>query len=161
MSIKRNFANVIFFPLLIVTISFFLYNILDILEITKKIQDKNNKNCRVIRGGIGLEDFAQFNENYFIGTSNDNLKLWELEDFGVEKTANGKIFVFDIPNESIKLYDVIGFPENVAFHPHGNYLYRNNFLYVINHAYKYGGERIEIIKIQKENKSNFKIIKIF
>jgi len=157
MSIKSTFINVIILPFLIVMFAFFVYNIIDIFEITKNVEIKNNQNCKVIRGGKGLEDFAQFDSNHLIGISNDNLKLWEMKNFGVEKTQNGKVFVFDMQNENLKLYDIIGFPENIAFHPHGIYLYKNTYLYCINHAYKYGGERIEVIKIQKENESNKKL----
>lgn len=40
-----------------------------------------------------------------------------------------------------------GFPfeEGIRFYPHGIFINRdNNLLYAINHAYKYGGERVEI-----------------
>lgn len=44
----------------------------------------------------------------------------------------------------LKIY---GFPKELAFHPHGIYLYTKRsvrYLYVINHAYNNGGERVEV-----------------
>jgi hypothetical protein len=46
------------------------------------------------------------------------------------------------------------FPKDIWFHPHGLYLYQDNLqrlLYVINHAYQGGGERIEVFKVTGEN----------
>jgi hypothetical protein len=45
------------------------------------------------------------------------------------------------------------FPRGVAFHPHGIYLLRTEsqlLLYVINHAYSEGGERIEVFSYETE-----------
>jgi hypothetical protein len=42
-----------------------------------------------------------------------------------------------------------GFPKNVAFHPHGIYIRKDqskSWLYVVNHAYDRGGERIEVFQ---------------
>lgn len=151
MTIKNALLNLFGLPLLIVTVAFIIYNANDILQFFKKVENVNNQNCKVIRGGKGLEDFAQYDERHLIGASNDNLRLWELEQFGINKAESGKIFVFDLETETLKLHEVIGFPQGIAFHPHGMHLYKQAFIYVINHAYKFGGERIEVIKIQKEN----------
>lgn len=37
----------------------------------------------------------------------------------------------------------------MAFHPHGIYLFEKRLLYIINHAFKYGGERVEVFSITK------------
>lgn len=161
MTIKNTLQNLIGLPILIVTIAFVIYNANDILELFKKLDNKNNNDCKVIRGGHGLEDFAQYDEQYLIGISHENLKLWELEQYGINKTDNGKVFVFDIQTENLQLHQIKGFPSDIAFHPHGIYLYKQAFLYVINHAYKYGGERIEVIKIQKEKDESKIIFVIF
>ena len=45
------------------------------------------------------------------------------------------------------------FPNNVAFHPHGIYLLRQEgrmLLYVVNHAYSTGGERIEVFEYEED-----------
>lgn len=41
---------------------------------------------------------------------------------------------------------IYGFPSNVALYAHGMAIYSHR-LYVINHAYKNGGERVEIFRI--------------
>jgi hypothetical protein len=134
----------------VITIAYILYNVIDILEITKNVELKNDDNCHVIKGGLGMEDFFQFDDNHLIGISNDNLNMWELHKIPYSDIDNGSIVVFDIKNEKLTKYNVKNFPENVAFHPHGIYPYKNTFIYIINHAYNKGGERIEVVKIQKE-----------
>lgn len=42
-----------------------------------------------------------------------------------------------------------GFPEGVAFRPHGMYYRRETKeLFVVNHAYSQGGERIDVFKVR-------------
>ena len=43
-----------------------------------------------------------------------------------------------------------GFPSNIAFYPHGLHLWKyetQNYIFAVNHAYNYGGERVEIFSI--------------
>lgn len=41
------------------------------------------------------------------------------------------------------------YPEGVAFHPHGfYYLKPAGMLFVVNHAYGKGGERVEVFKLE-------------
>lgn len=48
-----------------------------------------------------------------------------------------------------------GFPENTAFHPHGiHYRQETGELFVINHAYTMGGERIEVFKVSATGQSD-------
>lgn len=42
-----------------------------------------------------------------------------------------------------------GFPDDTAFHPHGMYNHPETAeLFVVNHAYKMGGERIDVFKVR-------------
>jgi hypothetical protein len=43
-----------------------------------------------------------------------------------------------------------GFPEGVAFYPHGLSIWEGKWVYVINHAYNRGGERVEVFEIRNE-----------
>lgn len=44
--------------------------------------------------------------------------------------------------------ELSGFPAGVAFHPHGIFFHRpSSCLYVVNHAYHRGGERIDIFNV--------------
>jgi len=48
-------------------------------------------------------------------------------------------------DDQIHQLPLTGFPPDVAFHPHGIYLDRpTSKLYVVNHAYNRGGERIDV-----------------
>lgn len=50
------------------------------------------------------------------------------------------------------------FPYDVAFHPHGIFLDRENQqLYVVNHAYAKGGERIDIFNV--DSSADFEQVK--
>lgn len=42
-----------------------------------------------------------------------------------------------------------GFPDDIAFRPHGMYNHPETAeLFVVNHAYKMGGERIDVFKVR-------------
>jgi hypothetical protein len=56
---------------------------------------------------------------------------------------------FDTNREAVKL-EIKDFPENIAFHPHGIALFNNNEVYVLNHGYSRGGERVEKFTIRSE-----------
>jgi hypothetical protein len=47
--------------------------------------------------------------------------------------------------------ELAGFPADVAFHPHGLFYHRpTSKLYVVNHAYARGGERVEVFRVRVE-----------
>jgi len=149
MSLKKFALN-----LFLIFLAYLIYNIIDLMEIFKKVEFKNEKNCKIIRGAIGFEDFQLFENQYLIGGSNDNLKMNEMDYDTIAEVDKGNIAVFDTITESFNFYKIENFPENITFHPHGVYLYKNekneNYLYVINHAFSLGGERIEVIKVEKK-----------
>lgn len=142
---KKLFLN-IFLPLL----AYITYNAIDLLEIFKKLESKNDKNCKAIRGAVGLEDFELWENQYLIGGSNDNLKMLEMDYNSIEDIKTGHMAVFDTLTEKIRLFNVNKFPEGIAFHPHGVFFAGRNLIYVINHAYNLGGERVEVIEIEKK-----------
>jgi hypothetical protein len=132
----------------LIFLSYIVYNLVDLGELFKKLEYKNEKNCKIVRGAIGFEDFHLFEDQYLIGGSNNNLKMFEMNYDTIAEVEKGNIAVFDTKNENFKIYQIINFPKDITFHPHGVYLYKN-LLYVINHAYSLGGERIEVLKIEK------------
>lgn len=85
--------------------------------------------------------------------SGDDLHdLWLLPGKGPAKTPNGLITAVRLPLDmgsfpTIYPVTLKDFPEAVAFHPHGLYI-QGEELYVINHAFKKGGERIEVFRIE-------------
>jgi hypothetical protein len=45
---------------------------------------------------------------------------------------------------------MVNFPAGVAFHPHGfGLFYDQDLLFVINHAYKDGGERVDVFHLEE------------
>lgn len=56
----------------------------------------------------------------------------------------------------MKKLKINGFPKDIAFYAHGitiQYKKDGDYLYVINHAYHNGGERVEILRIIQEDLS--------
>ena len=50
--------------------------------------------------------------------------------------------------------EIEGWPEGIAFQPHGvDVIREENLLYVINHALKQGGERIEVLYIKTDDRN--------
>jgi hypothetical protein len=147
---KKEMAKLLIVcSIIIIAIAMFIYNLATLLEIYKKVSLVNNKNCTSVKGAIGMEDLIKY-KHFLISGSNDNGKLWEREEFKL-KTPNGKMVVVDtsksISEHKIEDLLVNNFPKDFKFHPHGLYLYKNKYIYVINHAYNKGGERVEVFEI--------------
>jgi len=85
--------------------------------------------------------------------SGDDLQdLWLLPAKGLAKPSNGLITAVRLPLDMASfptIYPVTlkDFPETVAFHPHGLYI-QGEELYVVNHAFKKDGGRIEVFRIE-------------
>lgn len=122
--------------------------------------------CRTFAGLKGPEDITPYTESLaFIGS--DDRENWliheNIEQTGVEQ---GKISLLRGLDKSIDgehsidlVQDLLkdaGFPEGVDFHPHGMALTPDwvnkddKKLFVINHAWNNGGERIEVFKVNKD-----------
>eukprot|EP01095_Lingulamoeba_sp_RSL-Kostka_P016126 TRINITY_DN774_c0_g1_i1.p1 TRINITY_DN774_c0_g1~~TRINITY_DN774_c0_g1_i1.p1 ORF type:complete len:485 (-),score=101.49 TRINITY_DN774_c0_g1_i1:1-1455(-) len=162
--------------LFILVLSFFipyLYNVVtNNLEINKQVVPKNDDDCKRIKGVIGSEDitrviFKNIEKNniehmfdkWLLITSDDRTNLWCDETTGPNFTENGNVFAYNVEMSRLYKMKLNGFPidlENlIAFHPHGLYLHKEtNQLYVVSHAYKKGGERIEVFTIIENNQYN-------
>jgi len=108
--------------------------------------------CQVLEGPVGAEDAAIISNDIVIFGSDDRMTLWEVAN-GAYKAKNGSLVVVHSTNGETRVstLPLHNFPENTAFHPHGIYLFRANdemLLYVINHAYFAGGERVDVFKVQ-------------
>ena len=61
--------------------------------------------------------------------------------------------IFDIKNKKFKTLELKNYPEKVNFFPHGMKIYKDKYIYVLNHALNsIDGERIEIFELIYENK---------
>jgi len=146
-----KFANLFlkYLPVIILIATYAIYNVFDVLEIKKSVPIINDEKCLRIKGAVGIEDIFEY-KDVLIGGSDDRHKLWELPQFGMEKTEDGSLVVIDPNRQEIFKRPIKNFPKGIAFHPHGIYIY-NNLLYAINHAYSKGGERIEVFEIIGSN----------
>lgn len=62
--------------------------------------------------------------------------IWVLKNMGTPQVTFEKV-------------DMVGYPAGVAFHPHGlGLLDKEDLLFVINHAYSNGGERVDVFKLE-------------
>ena len=126
-------------------ISYMAYNIFQILDINRELSLKNADKCRLKKGVIGAEDIIKFGP-FLITPSDDKMKLWENPNYLFSKTPNGGIYLINPQTENFRKLELHGFPSELAFHPHGMYVTENQLLYVINHAYSKGGERVDVFE---------------
>lgn len=146
----------ILLTMIVLIISYGIFNILSVLELFKEYKLTNYDKCLRISGAVGIEDLFEY-KNILIGGSDDRLKLWELPAYGPDLTPNGSLVIIDPINYKLIKKPIKYFPNDIAFHPHGIYIY-NNLLYTNNHAYNKGGERIEVIEIIGDNINNIEFI---
>lgn len=129
------------------------YNYINILDLFKTIDPSllQDEDCQIIRGYTGIEDFVEYSDEILIGGSNNNLNLFTLNNYN--SAENGKIISFNILSKQFSVLPLYNYPDSIAFHPHGMYLFKKEIIYVINHGFDKGGERIEKFRInEKEGK---------
>ncbi len=118
----------------------------------------NDEACVRVASFGSSEDQTKFNNNSILMTEWDTLKYKPGEDRpGAMYVASGfqqsdelakNTNEFVEKHLAIEKLPLVGFPEGIDFHPHGIYVHKpDNTLYVVNHAYENGGERIEVFDI--------------
>ncbi|KAK3264044.1 hypothetical protein CYMTET_27194 [Cymbomonas tetramitiformis] len=124
-------------------------------EIMKGDEEFNHDKCTKIRAenarslDVGVEDITYLDDRWALMSSDDRVQLWETRD-GVSTTPNGHILIFDHVNVASWPLELRNFPEDAAFHPHGIFIREEQTarkLFVVNHAYSKGGERIDVFNI--------------
>ena len=69
----------------------------------------------------------------------------------LDQLEQGGLFLLDLKEKKFKNLELKNFPKNLNFFPHGMELYKNKYIYVINHSLNsIDGERFEIFEIIKE-----------
>ncbi|CAM9912397.1 unnamed protein product, partial [Discosporangium mesarthrocarpum] len=101
-----------------------------------------------------IEDLSMVFDGVFLGSSDDRESLWYLAHAGPAQTPDGAIYaIWDVDaqvRQTPKTWrlEMRNFPEDVAFHPHGLHFNRDTSeIFVVNHAYAKGGERIDVFKV--------------
>jgi hypothetical protein len=110
----------------------------------------NSSKCIHINGSSAVEDFVEFGD-YLLGSADNRAALLK-ENSDSNKVENGYIILFNPKTLEITKLQIENFPSNIAFHPHGMSILKNS-LYVINHAYRKGSERVEVIQITADNET--------
>lgn len=138
------------FSLLILLFSFAGYQILQFIGYFIDSPLYNEDLCITVPGIMGAEDIVNY-KGIGLAGSDDRAKLWYSGDtLNINELPNGHIYGI-YPSRgpekvAIRKIPIQKFPQEISFHPHGLSLYKN-LLYVINHAYGKGGERIEVLEI--------------
>jgi len=117
------------------------------IDYFNELSTLNDEECFKISCCKGPEDLVIYGR--FVITGHDNREsLWGKED-GALHTLNGGLSVIDLSTRTSYDISILNLPD-VAFHPHGMHLVNNSTLYVINHAYSRGGERVEKLRVSEE-----------
>ena len=138
----------IFSSILIIFISYLIYNELTVYEYFKEVQKINsskNQKCKIYPSDYPIETFIQLTDELFIGGStNYNLRYSNFKylDHDYEK---GSLIILNKTSGHLYNIEIENFPKNMPISPDGMDYY-NGKLYVINHAFL-EGERIEVIKV--------------
>jgi hypothetical protein len=104
---------------------------------------------------IGAEDITMLTSSIALVSSDDRLRLWQISDYGPSSmlTPNGAMYALDLDGMTARRVDMRDYPFDVDFHPHGISVVRDTersdrwLLYVVNHAYMHGGERIDVFDV--------------
>ena len=145
MFLRKSF---IFFSIIVLFISYMIYNELTVFEHFKtvnKINSSINQKCKHYQSDNAIETFIPINDEIFIGGSTNYKARYYNFKYLDHIYEKGSIVIFNKTSEKIYNAEIENFPKNVPISPDGLDYY-NGKLYVINHAYL-EGERIEVIKV--------------
>ncbi|MEE4248261.1 MAG: hypothetical protein V2I33_22965 [Kangiellaceae bacterium] len=136
----------VFFATVIAVSAYLAYLYLTIMDYWTSQETHDDDGCfRVPTGYPGSEDVMWLDSEHAIFSSCDLVKL-EDSNFTI---PFGKIMMVDIRG-NLRELERHGFPAKVAFYPHGLSIWEGRWLYVINHAFNRGGERVEVFEIRRE-----------
>ena len=136
--------------LLIILISYIYYNKADLDYTLPPPENVPKLTCQQIPSTRLMEDFLKVDDNNLIACGANFLDLYAY--YSVYNPGyildQGNMILFDIKKKQFKTLEIKNFPEKLNFFPHGMELYKNKYIYVINHALNsVDGERIEILEI--------------
>jgi len=152
-----------------VVVIFFLFRIYYAFEFldyfVETSPDGSDEGCIKIMSIGATEDQTKFNNNSILMTE------WRVVGYKPGEDRPGSMYVasgfqqnnptsnksssklkgtedFVANNLKIEKLPIVDYPDGVDFHPHGIYIRKeDNTLYVVNHAFEKGGERIDVFKI--------------
>jgi hypothetical protein len=136
-----------------------------LFDITKTVEftDKE-KPCKMIPGtdtmGIVAEDIMMLTDTLILAPHDDRtqLGLWANDGSaprlgGPKNTPDGALFLIEMADDPVvpRKVEIKNWPRKIAFHPHGIDILRTEektLIYIVNHAFSKGGERIEVIEFK-------------
>lgn len=141
--------------ILLGSFGFYLKTNYDILkQVDKQIENINDDICRRIPLKTnGPEDIQRIDDDYLLTVTGNTIEIWNHYGKDQKDVASGEFIL--IPSNGIGdlvFLDILNFPKEYKIHAHGIYA-KGYIVYVINHAYKYGGERIDVFEISPKNKT--------
>ena len=109
--------------------------------------------CQKIFNSLPMEDFVKIDDNTIIASGANFKDLYF--DFSIYNPGyqleQGGLFLLDLKEKKFKNLELKNFPKNLNFFPHGMELYKDKYIYLINHGLNsIDGERFEIFEIIKE-----------
>ena len=107
---------------LIFCISYVIYLVLDMNGTLHQLPETPKFNCQYLNTPmVGPEKQVQYSKEIVITGSADFYKLFEGEFplFGPHNTPNGKLFAINTKQRSTQEIEIVGFPKNTKFFPHG------------------------------------------
>ena len=140
--------------LLIILISYIIFNIKNLLYHYPPPENLPKFSCQKLSYTSPMEDFVKIDDNTIIASGTNMKDIYF--DFAIYdkgyKLKKGTLVLFDIRTKKFENLEIKNFPNNLNLFPHGIKLYKNKYIYVINHGLNsIDGERFEIFEIVKEN----------
>ena len=139
--------------LILILLSYGYYNKINLTYTEPPPENLPKLSCKKINYSRLMEDFVKVDDNNIIacGASfSDLYQKYSIYNPGYQ-LEQGNLILFDLKKEQPKNLEIKNFPENTNFFPHGMKLYKNKYIYVINHGLNsVDGEKIEIFEIIKQ-----------
>jgi hypothetical protein len=114
------------------------------------VVEKDWTNCKYWDSDAeGPEDITKYDHRTVLFSQGDFMSVYIVGDLTVPGSI-WAIYDADTDHYQASPLPISGFPEDIAFHPHGIHIREvasKKLLYVINHAYDRGGDRVEVFKI--------------
>ena len=123
---------------------YFYVHIAQYLDLGQTFHPINADTCKRLDTPEGPEDIIWIGD-YALSVVDDRLDLFEFNN--VNTTYMGDIILITPYPLSFRNLPIVDYPEEDNFHPHGMYLHDNKTLFVINHGFNKGGERIDIMQV--------------
>jgi hypothetical protein len=136
-----GFCGKLIYSLIVLYLAF-IVKLFFALDVYRGMEFKSDDDARCSRLPTQGEpkDMVVYGE--FILSAIDSRKQLFFEPNGVTTAPQGEIVSIDIIFRKSTPVEIRYFPQDIGFHPHGMYV-KDSYLYVVNHAFSKGGERLE------------------